>query len=138
MRVFRVRSSVFTSIVLAWQLVAVIFVPVASCCEQVNGSKAQSQENETVAECPMHHEETSTAEPSCPLHAAKNPSHECDCPTLGCSQTDKGFMALFGPIGVLPAPSFVDTLHLVGDTATVIAPVPHSLAPLPLAPPPRA
>jgi hypothetical protein len=138
MRVFRVRSSVFTSIVLGWQLVAVIFVPVASCCEQVNGSKTQSQGNETMAECPMHHEETSTDEPSCPLHAAKNPSHECDCPTLGCSQTDKGFMALFGPIGVLPAPSFVDTLHLVGDTAAVIAPGPHSLAPLPLAPPPRA
>jgi hypothetical protein len=138
MRVFRVRSGVFTSIVLVWQLVAVIFVPVAACCQQVDRSNVQAQANQTVAECPMHHEEAASDEPSCPLHAAKSPRHECDCPTLGCSQTDKGFMALFGPIGVLPTPSFVAGLHLVGDTATVIAPFTSSLAPVPLAPPPRA
>jgi hypothetical protein len=135
MRVFRVRSSVLTSIVLAWQLVAVIFVPVASCCR-----KEDTQAPSTamaMAECPMHHEEAASTEPSCPLHAAKNQTHECDCPTLGCSQTDNGFMALFGPIGVLPAPSSVAALLLAGDTTAVIAPFTSSLAHVPLAPPPR-
>jgi hypothetical protein len=135
MRVF--RSSVFTSIVLAWQLVAVIFVPAASCCRKADALKPQAQSN-AMAECPMHHDEAAAADPSCPLHAARSTSHECDCPTLGCSQTDKGFMALVGPIGVLPAPSSVATLHLAGDTAAVVAPFTSSLAPVPLAPPPRA
>jgi hypothetical protein len=137
MRVFRVRSSVLTSIVLAWQLVAVIFVPVASCCRKADGSTPQVPSS-AMAECPMHHEEAATEEPSCPLHAAKSTSHECECPTLGCSQTDNGFMALFGPIGVLPAPSLLSTLHLVGATAAVIAPATSSLAAVPFAPPPRA
>jgi hypothetical protein len=136
MRVFRVRSSVFTPLVLAWQLVAVIFVPVASCGRTADGLKPQAQSH-AMAECPMHHDEATSTEPSCPLHAANSPAHECDCPTLGCSQTDMGFMALFGPIGVLPAPSSIATLHLAGDTTAVLAPLTSSLAFVPLAPPPR-
>ena len=38
----------------------------------------------------------------CPLHGDKHGTHDCDCPTIGCSQTDAGFMAVFGAVGILP------------------------------------
>jgi hypothetical protein len=138
MRVFRARSSFITSFALAWQLVAVIFVPAALCCRQADASMLPAQSDVAMTDCPMHHEEVARAEPSCPMHAAKGVAHECDCPTLGCAQTDKGFMALYGPIGVLPAPSLMTAPHRVGDAATLVTPSTISLAPVPLSPPPRA
>ncbi|MCM3879093.1 MAG: hypothetical protein ND807_03195 [Vicinamibacterales bacterium] len=137
MRVFRARSSIVTSLVLAWQLVAVLFVPAALCCRKGDGSTAQGQSASAMADCPMHHEEAAT-EPSCPLHSASNGTHECDCPTLGCAQTDNGFMALYGPIGVLPAPTLMPAPLIASDPAAALTPSAISLAPVPVAPPPRA
>jgi hypothetical protein len=128
---------VVTSLALVWQLLAVIFVPVALCCTDGRASDATSHAQTPITDCPMHHvQQTPDAEPSCPLHAAKR-SHECDCPTLGCSQTDKGFMALFGPIGVLPAPSAIAAPTPAESAFATRTASPNHLSPLPLSPPPR-
>ena len=119
-----------------WQLIAVIFVPAALCCRQgASGLPAQSEL--ATVDCPMHQDNVETTEPSCPLHNAKAAPHECHCPTLGCSQTDNGFMALFGPIGMLPAPTVISPLHLAGDATPASVSTATSLAPVPLSPPPR-
>jgi hypothetical protein len=127
MRVFRARASVLASLALTWQIVALIFVPAAVCC-QAQGSAAAGD----MANCPMHHE-VKTVE--CPMHAAV--PHDCHCPQIGCSQTDQGFLALLGPIGVLPAAASTFSLHQIGDAVMLTAPSSVSLAPAPVAPPPR-
>lgn len=138
MRALRGRSSIITSVVLLWQFGAVLFLPATLACRQAGALTHQGSLNVAMANCPMHHEEAASADPSCPFHTAKKGAHECDCPSIGCSQTDKEFMAVYGPVGILPAPSFVAVLDLVGDTAAVITGSTSSLAPVPLAPPPRA
>jgi hypothetical protein len=85
----------------------------------------------------MHQDNVEATEPSCPLHHAKPAAHECHCPTLGCSQTDYGFMALFGPIGMLPAPTLISPLNLAGDATPASVSTAKSLALVPLSPPPR-
>jgi hypothetical protein len=138
MRGFRAGSSAFSSIVLLWQLAVVIVMPAALCCQSSSSSdRSNGSDHEMMADCPMNHETPVTAEPSCPLHNAKSGTHECDCPTLGCSQTDKGFMAVFGPIGVLPAPTLLTGLDLTGDTPATVTESAIGLAPDPLSPPPR-
>jgi hypothetical protein len=114
-----------------------MFVPAALCCRQV-ASQLPAQTDAAMVDCPMHHDNADAAEPSCPLHSAKPTAHECHCPTIGCSQTDNGFMALFGPIGMIPAAAVISSLHLTGDATSAGVSSPISLAPVPLAPPPRA
>ena len=135
MRAFRARSSCVAAIALTWQLLAVIFVPAALCCRQHAQLPAQSET--AMAECPLHQDKVEPAEPSCPLHSAKPTAHECRCPTIGCSQTDNGFMALFGPIGMIPAPAVISVLHLAGDATPASVSSAVGLAPVPLSPPPR-
>src|SRR6476660_9542596 len=108
MKVFRSRASVVASLALTWQIVALIFVPAAACCQTASAS-AQ------MANCPMRHEHAKTASAECPMHAAAAADHDCHCPQMGCSQTDQGFLALLGPIGVLPSVVSVFSLHAVGD-----------------------
>jgi hypothetical protein len=129
MRAFRGRSSVLASFALTWQIVALMLVPTAACCQ--NGSSSSTGE---AANCPMHH---STQGPVCALHAPLDADRDCHCPKLGCSQTDNGFLALFGPIGVLPQTLDTPTLHHIGEAALLTPPSSNSLAPVPVAPPPR-
>jgi hypothetical protein len=129
MRGFRSRASVLASVALIWQIVALIFVPAAACCQ----AQASATAGET-ANCPMHHSMNAA---ECPMHAKAAVDHDCHCPRLGCSQTDLGFLALLGPIGVLPASSSLFALHQVGDAVTVTPSSSISLAPAPVAPPPR-
>src|SRR4030095_11900675 len=74
MRVFRARSSGFTSIALAWQLLAVIFVPTALCCRDGRDRAPGAAAPAAAAECPMHHEDAAAPEPSCPLHTHAPPT----------------------------------------------------------------
>jgi hypothetical protein len=76
-------------------------------------------------------------EPACPLHAEKHGTHDCDCPTLGCSQTDAGFMALFGAVGILAGATSINVPLVTGNATRVMTASAHHLAPVPLAPPPR-
>jgi hypothetical protein len=131
MSVFRSRASVLASVALVWQIFAVMLVPTAACCKPRSVSPASGD----MANCPMQH---STQDAECPMHAPTAVDHDCHCPTLGCSQTTQGFMALLGPIGVLPAPASVFSLHHVGDAVPMTVSSSHSLAPVPDAPPPRA
>jgi hypothetical protein len=128
MRAFRARASVLASLAFTWQIVALIFVPAAVCCQAKTTAAPGGMAN-----CPMHHE-MKTVE--CPMHASM--PHDCHCPQIGCSQTDQGFLALLGPIGVLPAVASAFSLHQIGDAVILAAPSSASLAPVPASPPPRA
>jgi hypothetical protein len=130
MRRFRSRAGVLASVALTWQIVALIFVPAASCCQAQ--TEATSSE---MANCPMHH---AMKDVECPLHAQATADRDCHCPRLGCSETDQGFMALLGPIGVLPPAASAFALHQIGDAVPMTASSSINLAPAPLAPPPRA
>jgi hypothetical protein len=129
MRRFRSRAGVFASFALTWQIVALMFAPAAACCQM----QASATSSET-ASCPMHH---ATKDVECPMHAQAAVDHDCHCPILSCSQTDQGFLALLGPIGVLPAAASTFGLHQIGDAVRVAASSSISLAPVPAAPPPR-
>jgi len=131
MRVLRGRASVLASVALTWQIVALMIVPTAACCQ--NGSRSASASQ--MANCPMH---GAPADATCPMHMQSQADRDCHCPRLGCSNTDNGFLALFGPIGVLPNLIATPALHETGAAVIVTAPSNQSLAPVPVAPPPRA
>lgn len=82
--------------------------------------------------CPLH-----AGVPACPVHGEKHGTHECDCPTIGCAQTDAGFMALFGAIGILPTVAGMPIPLEAGDASPRVAASAHLLAHVPLSPPPR-
>jgi hypothetical protein len=130
MRCFRSRASILASFALTWQIVALIFVPAAACCQAQTSAVSGEMAN-----CPMHHS-SKTAE--CPMHAPAAVQHDCHCPRLGCSQTDQGYLALLGPIGVLPAAPSTFALHRIGDAIPLTPSSNISLAPVPASPPPRA
>jgi hypothetical protein len=127
MRVFRARASVLASLALTWQIVALIFVPAAVCCQATSSTAGD------MANCPMHHGMKAA---ECPMHAPMA-LRDCHCPQIGCAQTDQGFLALLGPIAVLPPAVSTFSLHQVGDVVLLITPSSVGLAPDPLAPPPR-
>jgi hypothetical protein len=85
-----------------------------------------------MVDCPMQKKE-----PACPLHAEKHGTHDCDCPSLACSQTDTAFTAIFGTVGVLPAPMSIDVPLVAGDASPVRSDSILRLAAAPLSPPPR-
>ena len=93
MQFIRNRAGFFAAIALTWHVVAIAAVSTALSCDFGAASEHAGME-----ECPLHQ-----SAPACPLHAEKHGTHDCDCPTIGCSQTDAGFMALFGAVGILPA-----------------------------------
>jgi hypothetical protein len=129
MRVLRSRASVLASFALTWQILALMFVPTALCGRKGNVSTADSE----IANCPMHH----AAGETCPMHEKSAADRDARGPRLGCSQTDDSFLALYGSIGVLPAAIDTPTLDRVGSAVALTSPSSNSLAPVPVAPPPR-
>jgi hypothetical protein len=126
MRPIRHRARLIAAIALAWHVVAIGAVSAALSCDS-------SSEHAGMANCPLHE-----SVPVCPVHAEKHGSHDCDCPTIGCAQTDAGFMALFGSIGILPPPSHMPVPLDAGDALPRAAASTNPRAPVPLAPPPRS
>ncbi len=128
MQFIRNRAGVFAAIALTWHVVAIAAVSTALSCDFGAASVHAGME-----ECPLHQ---SVA--ACPLHAEKHGTHECDCPTIGCSQSDAGFMALFGAVGILPTSVDIAVPVDGGDAALAAARSAIRLAPVPLLPPPRS
>jgi hypothetical protein len=128
MQFLRNRTRLIAAIALTWHVVAIAAVSTALSCDASPASEHAGMEN-----CPLH-----ASAPSCSRHGAEHGTHACDCPTIGCSQTDAGFMALFGAVGVLPDASDMPVPIDAGDAALVAAPTAIRLAPVPLSPPPRA
>jgi hypothetical protein len=122
----RNRARLIAAIALVWHVAVIAIVSTALVCD------ARS-EHAGMPDCPLHE-----SAPACPVHAEKHGTHECDCPTIGCADTDAGFMALFGAIGVLPPPSHMPTPLDAGDASPRVTVSTTSLARIPLAPPPRA
>jgi len=127
MRHIRNRARLLAAIALVWHAVAIAAVSTALSCDH-----GKAAEHAGMAECPLHDK------PACPLHAENHGKHDCDCPTIGCSQTDTGFTAFFGTVGLLPAVMDMPLPVGVDDAAPAISPSAISLAPVPLSPPPRA
>lgn len=128
MSLIRNRAHLIAAVALMWHVAAIAVVSTALSCDP-NVASAHAG----MPDCPLHE-----SAPACPLHADKHGTHECDCPTIGCSQTDAGFMALFGAVGILAAASDVPAPVDAGEASAILA---ESLIPLatpPLAPPPRA
>jgi hypothetical protein len=126
---FRAHASALASCALIWQIVALIFVPAAACCQTSSRPASGGMAN-----CPMQH---SAKAPDCPMHAHAAAEHDCHCPNLGCAETDQGFLALFGPIGVVPATASTFALQRSGDSVSGVPAFSLNLAPVPAAPPPR-
>ena len=128
MQCVRSRARFVAAIALAWHVVVIAAVSTALSCQ---GSSAS--DHAEMKDCPLH-----SSAPVCPLHGDKHGTHECDCPTIGCTQADTGFMALFGAVGILSPVPDMD----VPVDAGVAAPAPVQsairLAPTPLSPPPRS
>ena len=127
MQFIRNRARLFAAIALTWHVAAVAAVSTALSCDSGAASAHAG-----MAECPLHQ-----SVPACPLHAEKHGSHDCDCPTIGCAQTDAGFMALFGAVGILPIATGITVPLAAGDAALAGAPAAINLASAPLSPPPR-
>lgn len=145
MRCIRNRTGVLAALAIMWHVLAIAVVSAVLSCDQgsaveharlreaASAEQAWISGHEGMADCPMQKNE-----PACPLHAEKHGTTECDCPTVGCSQTDAGFMALFGAVGILSNGSSIDVPLVTADAAVVISAAVIHLAPVPPAPPPRA
>lgn len=129
MRLVRNHTRLIGVIALAWHFVAIAAVSTVLSCDTGPAIEHAGMEN-----CPMQQK----AEPACPLHAEERGGHDCDCPTLGCSETDAGFMALFGAVGILPAAASIDVPVPASNAAPGASARTIRLASVPPAPPPRA
>ncbi len=121
MQFMRNRARLIAAIALTWHVVAIAAVSTALSCDVKSASEHAGMED-----CPLHQ-----GVPACPLHAEKHGTHECDCPTIGCSQTDAGFMALFGAVGILPAAEDMPALLRAGDASPRVPASADPLAPAP-------
>lgn len=128
MRNVRNRARLLAAIALVWHAAAIVAVSTALSCDHSAAAEPAGMED-----CPLHDDK-----PACPLHAENHGKHDCDCPTIGCAQTDTGFTAFFGAVGVLPAVMDMPLPVAADEAALSIAPSALSLAPVPLLPPPRA
>jgi len=130
---------------LLWHVAAVATASVALTCGQDAGRVDHAAMShgamsghdgmaghEGMADCPMQKKA-----PVCPMHGNTG-SHKCDCPTMGCAQTDTGFMALFGSVGILSDATSIGVPIVSSEAAPMIPASANRLAPVPLAPPPRA
>jgi hypothetical protein len=127
-RFVRNRTGLVAAFALLWQALMVAAASAVISCDR---GPALEHGNH-MADCPMQKKE-----PACPLHAEKHGTHDCDCPSLGCSQTDTAFTAVFGTVGVLPAPTSIDVPLMAVDAAPVISTSILQLAAPPPAHPPR-
>jgi hypothetical protein len=127
MRVMRNRASLVAAAALVWHMAAITSVVLVMSADLRAMSQEAGGEN-----CPLH------SKPACPLHGEKHGTHDCDCPTIGCSQTDVGFTALFGAIGVLPAVIDAPAPFVAGENAPALSQSPYLFARVPISPPPRA
>jgi hypothetical protein len=128
MQLVRNRTRLVAAIALTWHVVAIAVLSTMLSCHSSSASEHAGMEN-----CPLH-----ASVPACPRHAEKHGTHDCDCPTIGCAQTDAGFMALFGAIGILPAVADMPIPLEAGSASPRVAASAHLLARVPLSPPPRA
>ncbi len=126
MLIIRNRAGLLAAIALAWHVVAIAMVTTALAYDP-------NADHAGMANCPLHE-----SAPACPVHAEKHGSHDCDCPTIGCADTNAGFMALFGTIGILPPPTHMPVPLDAGDASPRVAASTNPLAYVPLAPPPRS
>ena len=126
MQLIRNRARLIAAIALTWHVVAIAIVSTVMVCDA-------SSEHAGMVECPLHE-----SAPACPVHAEKHGTHDCDCPTIGCAQTDTGFMALFGAIGILPAPTDMPRPLDAGTASPSVNASTNPLAAVPLSPPPRS
>jgi hypothetical protein len=134
MRFIRKRTGLLATCALVWQaLVLAVASVVLTCDRGLALERAGMSEHEGMVDCPMQKKE-----PACPLHAAKHGTRDCDCPSLGCSQADAGFMAIFGTVGVLSSGTSIDVPLGSGDAYPAISVSVTLIAPAPLSPPPRA
>lgn len=127
MRFIRNRAGLIAAIALMWHVMTIAALSTALSYDANPAPEHAGMEN-----CPLH------SAPLCPVHEEKHGTHECDCPTIGCSQPDAEFMALFGTIGILPAAADVTVPLDAGDASPDVASFADLLAPVPLSPPPRA
>jgi hypothetical protein len=128
MRLIRNRARLTAVLALMWHVLAVAAVSTALSCDPNAAS-----EHAGMLDCPLHDKA-----PVCPLHAERHGTHECDCPTIGCAETDTGLMTLLSAVGILADASEMLILVDAGHTSKMTAESLNSLAPVPLAPPPRA
>jgi hypothetical protein len=122
----RNRASHFAVAALLWHVAVITAVVLVMSADLRAQSQEPGGEN-----CPMH------SKPACPLHGDKHGTHDCDCPTIGCSQTDIGFTALFGAIGVLPPAVDASAPLAVSEAAPPLSQTPDLFAHVPVSPPPR-
>ena len=110
----RNRASFVGAIALIWHVAAIAVVSTALSCdtgagaaanhsnmtghEGMAGHEGNTPGHEGMPDCPMQRQ---TA-PVCLKHGSEHGTHDCDCPTIGCAQSDTGFMALFGAVGTTP------------------------------------
>jgi hypothetical protein len=125
MRFVRNRARLLAAVALTWHVAAIAAVSTILSCDS-------SSEHATMENCPLHE-----SAPACPLHGEQHGTRDCDCPTIGCSDSDTGFMALFGAAGILPHGTEVAVPAGAGDAAPVADQFAIRLAPAPLSPPPR-
>jgi hypothetical protein len=133
MRGIRNHAGLLAALLLTFQVGAIAAASVVISCDQGPALEHHGMSgHEGMADCPMLKKE-----PACPLHAKKHGTHDCDCPTLGCSQTDTGFMALFGAVGILSVDASFNVPLVASNAAPVMSAAPNHLSAVPLAPPPR-
>ena len=126
MQCVRSRARFVAAIALAWHVVVIAAVATAFSCDA-------GLEHAEMKDCPLHRSAA-----VCPLHGDKHGTHACDCPTIGCAQTDAGFMAVFGAVGILPAAAAMPVPLDSGDAPLRVSLTATHLTPAPLSPPPRA
>ena len=155
MRFMRNRASLVAAIALIWHVAAIAVVSTALSCDTGSGA-AMDHANMTGHEGMAGHEGMSSHEgmsghegmPDCPMqrqtapvclkHGSEHGTHDCDCPTIGCAQSDSGFMALFGAVGIISAPAEMPVPLDFTDATLDLSTSTRSLATDPLSPPPRS
>ncbi len=144
MRFMRNRASVVAAIALTWHVAAIAIVSTAFSCDTGHAAATMDHANMTghqgmpghegMPDCPMQRQ---TA-PVCLKHGSEHGTHDCDCPTIGCAQSDTGFMALFGAVGIISAPAEMPVRLDLADATLDLSISTRSLATDPLSPPPRS
>ena len=142
MRFMRNRASLVAAIALIWHVSAIAVVSTALSCDTGAGAAMDHANmghqgmpgHEGMPDCPMQRQ----AAPVCPKHGSEHGTHDCDCPTIGCAQSDTGFMALFGAVGIVSAPAEMPVPLDLSDATLDLSTSTRSLATDPLSPPPRS